>query len=189
MEFHRQKKPDYPRIVQIKEVGRLVRQSLLLVVLMVLAYWGFREFYQETPSGLIILALIVVLPWTISKLFWLRANWRGVVVDFQKGILSFPGGGIILKHMTDIFKPSYIFQRYLKFDVPLSQIRMVVPREKNTDPGERNRIIEQVVNRSDMEDRKSRARVRRVGDCYCNCYERRIVPLELARNQWGVRCG
>ena len=142
MEFHRQKKPDYPRIVQIREVGRLVNHSILLVVvalilLVVLALIvvpSIGDYFLVSPVGVFAwyapYVLIFLLLWTFSKLVWLIANWKGVVVDLQNGILSFPGGGVILKHMTDIFKPRYMFQRYLRFELPLKQIRMVEPQQR-----------------------------------------------------------
>lgn len=68
-------------------------------------------------------------------------------MDLQKGTLSFPGGGIVLKHLTDIIKPRYIFQRYLRFDLPLSQIRMVVPRGIELSAADADRLIERSVHR------------------------------------------
>jgi hypothetical protein len=58
----------------------------------------------------------------------LRANWNGVVVDFNQGILGYPGGGVVRNKFSDLFRLRYIFQTCYRFHTRFDEIRMITPR-------------------------------------------------------------
>jgi hypothetical protein len=68
----------------------------------------------------------------IAYLFHLRYDVLkdGVVIDFNKAELSYPGGGVAFNEVSNLGEPKYMFQWFYRFTNPLSEIRMLRVRDE-----------------------------------------------------------
>jgi hypothetical protein len=58
------------------------------------------------PFGVLILATF----FAARAIFRFAANFNGVVVDLNKGIISYPGGGVFRNNFSDLFRLRFLFQ-------------------------------------------------------------------------------
>lgn len=56
-------------------------------------------------------------------LFRLIALWGGVKVDMDNGTLEFPGGNVSANDFIDYFKPSFLFQYFIRYTINIGDIR------------------------------------------------------------------
>jgi hypothetical protein len=81
------------------------------------------EFYV-----VILGALVLTTLFTVRSVFRFVANFNGVVVDLNKGIIAYPGGGVVRNNFSDLFRLRFLAQTCYRFVTQLDQIRMVEPR-------------------------------------------------------------
>ena len=93
-------------------------------------HYGFvlNDLPKELLPLLAVGILIVATLFAVRAVFRLAANFRGIVVDFDRGSISYSGGGVIRNTFGDLFRLRFMFQTCYRFETPLDQIRMIEPR-------------------------------------------------------------
>jgi len=61
----------------------------------------------------------------IAILLRLKALWNGIKIDFAESIVEIPGGNISPNDFIDFFKPSFLFQYFIRFKIELQDIRQL----------------------------------------------------------------
>ena len=62
-------------------------------------------------------------------LLYYRANAPGIVIDFQRRTLSFPGGNVSPNGVLDFLRPSFLLQSFHRYTIDVSDIRQINVRQ------------------------------------------------------------
>jgi hypothetical protein len=156
MSLYARSSPQASTSYQVKDVGRLVRLIFSGVFWTAIAYGCFYFLSQdwtavahgfhfllnsggqifgtanpEAQYGAYLIpfaGLILATFFAARAMFRFGANFNGVVVDLDQGIVSYPGGGVIRNNFSDLFRMRFLFQTCYRFVTELDQIRMIEPR-------------------------------------------------------------
>jgi len=82
---------------------------------------GIMFVYVEENNVFTILCESAAL-WAILRL---RAIWNGVEIDYDRRILSLPGGGISANSPLDYLNPIFLMQYFLRKSINLDEIRSI----------------------------------------------------------------
>jgi len=87
-------------------------------------------FYNEVIGYTIGVISVNVL--ALLVLLRLRAIWGGVKVDPENKTVEFPGGNISADDFIDYFRPSWLFQYFLRKTITFSEIREIYQETKRS---------------------------------------------------------
>lgn len=62
-------------------------------------------------------------------LLYYRANAHGIVIDFNRRTLSFPGGNVAPNGVLDFLRPSFLLQAFRRYTIDVSDIRQINVRQ------------------------------------------------------------
>lgn len=122
---------------RIRDVRAIVSVVLKIVYLSLFALIGWivvgpellGNMLRSEESGPVFFVLLIIIIAFALLAFRLRAIWNGLVVDIDRGNISYPGSGVALNNFADIFKRKYVFQHFCRFQTQLDQIRMMGTRD------------------------------------------------------------
>lgn len=109
--------------INVSEIYRINDVYKILVYLVIIGLVGYFTYVlsdEHSNNWLIIGGLVEFL-----FLMRLRAYAGGYVVNFDEGVFTFPGGGIIPNSFWGLFNPGFVFQYFARFTIPYDQIRQI----------------------------------------------------------------
>lgn len=132
-------------IFKVRDPARLLKTVLLLAAVGGLAFAIDNAVVRDIKSGVIdsqnafrgdnqygSIAAIGLTTLAILIFLRLRAIWNGVKVDPENRTVEFPGGNIAADDFIDYFRPSWLFQYFLRKTIQLEEIREIYQETKRS---------------------------------------------------------
>lgn len=133
------------RAFKVRDPSKLLKTVLFLAVVAALAFGVDVGLAQGIKSGSInvqnaflgdnrftTIGAIVLNTLAILIFLRLRAIWSGVKVDPESRTVAFPGGNISADDFIDYFRPSWLFQYFLRKTITLAEIREIYQETKRS---------------------------------------------------------
>jgi hypothetical protein len=130
---------------KVRDPSKLLKTVLLLALLGFFAFAADATLIASIKNGSIdaqnafygdnrytSVGAIVLTAVTIIAFLRLRAIWNGVKVDPQHGTVEFPGGNISADDFIDYFRPTWLFQHFLRKTITLEEIREIYQETKRS---------------------------------------------------------
>lgn len=98
--------------------------------------WGYLDAWQSAPwpqrqAMLRNWAMLGGIACAAEALLWLyyRANAQGIVIDFRRRTMSFPGGNVAPNGVLDFLRPSFLLQSFHRYTIDVADIRQINVRQ------------------------------------------------------------
>lgn len=85
-------------------------------------FWSWSQITSEDNISSAAFAVFFNILFVII-FFRLKALWGGVKVDLDNSTLEFPGGSMSANDFIDYFKPSFLFQYFMRYTININDIR------------------------------------------------------------------
>jgi hypothetical protein len=133
-------RPDPAGQYIVKDPLRLITtlslMALIAGAIMVGIAWGYLDTWSNASStqrramleNWTMLAVMALIAEFLLLLYY-RANASGIVIDFQRRTLSFPGGNVSPNGVLDFLRPSFLLQAFHRYTVDVSDIRQINVRQ------------------------------------------------------------
>jgi hypothetical protein len=90
--------------------------------LIIFTWCGFANLISgEHPAILTLLCFVLVG----GAILYLRANWKGIILESATDTMEFPGGGIAANDISDYLNPKWLLQFFRRTKIQISDIREI----------------------------------------------------------------
>ena len=134
-------------IYKVRDLKLILKMMVTLCILGGVIYlltWDYLIYLSKSPNdyflvksnpkdGHIYVAYvnIVFITITLILLLRLRAVWSGIKINLNNKSVEIPGGNVSANNFIDVFKPSFLFQHFLRMKINLNEIRQIKQSSKS----------------------------------------------------------
>lgn len=134
-------------IYKVRDLKLILKLVVLICILGGVIYlltWDYLIYLTKSPDDYFFersnpndvhiyfaYANLVFISITLILLLRLRAVWSGIKINLDNRSIEIPGGNVSANNFIDIFKPSFLFQHFLRLNINLNKIRQIKQSSKS----------------------------------------------------------